>query len=247
MLIIFGYLRLDEKKVLLDHTDAVPFYLAGYTDSRVHVREPLNAAFIRDDLMVTYDHFEPSKDRLLTRTVDRLFGEISKGIQETERMLSVGVPVVGVGRLTYDGANAYLTPPTDGRTYVLTTRSKEEIVRAMKSSARIYQVISYLMFAGMLGCLGYYFWRKYKDFAKRRDLANTQWAIQQRRARTKLPRTESDEGSNVCVVCLDSPKEVILLDCGHVCMCLNCVTSLSDNKCPICRQHIRKFLPAYIS
>jgi len=41
-----------------------------------------------------------------------------------------------------------------------------------------------------------------------------------------------------CVVCLDRPKQVVLVPCGHVCVCTDCAPQLnSRHECPICRQH----------
>jgi len=52
-----------------------------------------------------------------------------------------------------------------------------------------------------------------------------------------------------CVVCLTAEREVILLDCGHVCACKLCADTLmrEDHQCPVCRAEIRAIKPAFIS
>jgi len=52
-----------------------------------------------------------------------------------------------------------------------------------------------------------------------------------------------------CVVCLTAEREVILLDCGHVCACKLCADTLmrEDHQCPVCRADIRAIKPAFIS
>jgi Zinc finger, C3HC4 type (RING finger) len=46
---------------------------------------------------------------------------------------------------------------------------------------------------------------------------------------------ENDESGSLCVVCLDSPPNVVITTCGHLCMCMSCSTAISQ--CPMCRAH----------
>jgi len=39
-----------------------------------------------------------------------------------------------------------------------------------------------------------------------------------------------------CVICWDSIPEAVIVDCGHLCVCMECTKGL--NKCPICRKDI---------
>jgi E3 ubiquitin-protein ligase MUL1 len=43
-----------------------------------------------------------------------------------------------------------------------------------------------------------------------------------------------------CVVCLGAEREVIMLDCGHVCSCADCAAELLrvNQPCPVCRSEI---------
>lgn len=49
-----------------------------------------------------------------------------------------------------------------------------------------------------------------------------------------------------CVICLSNPRELILFDCGHVCLCMDCLEKLSFPNCPVCRQSYRDFAPCYL-
>lgn len=39
-----------------------------------------------------------------------------------------------------------------------------------------------------------------------------------------------------CVVCLDSPLEIVFIPCGHICTCISC--SKLINVCPLCRSKL---------
>lgn len=74
---------------------------------------------------------------------------------------------------------------------------------------------------------------------------------QMRRMRDAILRQRSQvdiEGLaeiQICTVCLTNPKEVILLNCGHVCVCADCVLKIGS-KCPVCRSIVISTHPAFI-
>ena len=55
---------------------------------------------------------------------------------------------------------------------------------------------------------------------------------------TKVDAAKRD----VCVVCLDAPRDTMLFNCGHVCACAKCVDELRsrDFACPVCREPIKR-------
>ena len=63
-----------------------------------------------------------------------------------------------------------------------------------------------------------------------------------------LPQQTQDENRvdaatrDVCVVCLDAPRDTMLFNCGHVCACASCVDQLKkrDFSCPVCREPIKR-------
>ncbi|KAG8212648.1 hypothetical protein J437_LFUL018871 [Ladona fulva] len=54
------------------------------------------------------------------------------------------------------------------------------------------------------------------------------------------------EEVHLCVVCRDNPKELILLPCGHVCICEDCLQPIKS-KCPVCRAEVKSVNTAYIA
>ena len=46
-----------------------------------------------------------------------------------------------------------------------------------------------------------------------------------------------------CITCLDNPRNIVILPCGHICCCHICTPRLDF--CPICRQFIRGTVKIY--
>ena len=61
----------------------------------------------------------------------------------------------------------------------------------------------------------------------------TQWALEK--------QNSSHESTISCIVCLDEPKQVLLLPCKHLCVCNSCAVILQQQPpflCPICRASV---------
>lgn len=52
-----------------------------------------------------------------------------------------------------------------------------------------------------------------------------------------------------CIVCLNEQREVILMNCGHVCVCAGCAMQIMAARpiCPVCRADIVHVAPAFIA
>ena len=61
------------------------------TGGGVDVIDSNTSDYLRDHLSSTYDKYEPTKESLLSRGIDRLFGEVTKGFQESEYMLGMQI------------------------------------------------------------------------------------------------------------------------------------------------------------
>merc|ERR1711964_715561 len=55
---------------------------------------------------------------------------------------------------------------------------------------------------------------------------------------------DSDDGDGVCVVCIDNPKDTVVLPCRHMCMCSECAQAVRNQrgKCPMCRTDIERLM-----
>ncbi|XP_046395415.1 mitochondrial E3 ubiquitin protein ligase 1-like isoform X1 [Ischnura elegans] len=83
---------------------------------------------------------------------------------------------------------------------------------------------------------------------RQRELERRQRRRLAREGNSSGRRDKSDEleEAQLCVVCRENPKELILMPCGHVCLCEDCYESIS-NKCPVCRAEVEKVSAAYIA
>merc|ERR1712087_914086 len=64
------------------------------------------------------------------------------------------------------------------------------------------------------------------------------------------PRGDADGGADSggdageggdCVICLSKPRDVVILHCRHVCLCMGCATITSSTwsfQCPVCRGRV---------
>lgn len=60
--------------------------------------------------------------------------------------------------------------------------------------------------------------------------------IQQVDDRIQMPSKifESEE----CCICLSDPSEMVIVACGHLCMCKECSDEYKTKTCPLCRSNI---------
>lgn len=50
---------------------------------------------------------------------------------------------------------------------------------------------------------------------------------------TKVEKVEKEKEDNLCSICIDNPKTMAIIPCGHLCCCKECAEMLTA--CPICR------------
>ena len=221
----------------------------------VEVEEPLSADYLMESLTPTFDKYTPNTDSVLTRGIDRIFGEVSKAYQETEKMLLTGTKILGIGQLVLSGGNIMLEAPSgSNRHFILSTLSKKQIVSNMKTDARLYKLFMWLsgLFGSVLLALllrktirrlveSYKISRMYRQIQQQREL-------RQRDANSAGAGGPQGDDSSNCIICLDRAREVVLLECGHICLCLDCARSLPHpQKCPVCRASITRYVPVFTS
>ena len=184
--------------------------------------------------------------------MDRIFGDVSKGYQETEEILRVGTNLFGAGELVLKGDEIRLNPPHSltGAKFILTSLTKAEVVRRLQSKATMYKVV-----AGIFGAAGvviiylcvkklYMGWREKKEIQRAYEEFR-QW-------REARDATMEEEGvvddPTACVVCLEQPRDVVLLECGHICVCMSCANALPHpRKCPVCRSSVERVVPTFVA
>lgn len=144
--------------------------------------------------------------------------------------------------------------------------TSEELIRDLEAAARKLKLAAVV--AGAVGLViacyaGYKFYNRWKDLKAARErqsvlrnILNSRNDHGQARGPGADDVDEDDDDlendrsrSGLCVVCFQEQKEVILLDCGHVCVCAECAIAIMNINpiCPICRSPIDRVAPAYIS
>lgn len=88
-----------------------------------------------------------------------------------------------------------------------------------------------------------YFLKKKQERAERKLIEDIK---SQRIEQSKMNREINLDDNLRCVVCLENKKEIILLPCGHVCLCFGCSNQIIS-VCPICRKLIQSKSKAFIS
>ncbi|OWF40960.1 mitochondrial ubiquitin ligase activator of nfkb 1-like [Mizuhopecten yessoensis] len=268
---VVGNTWTDTKHTIRDTSEFIPFLIRGATqpDHQVYVTEPRSAEYLTDNLMTTHDKFDQVNSSVLRRGIDFISGEISKGFHEVERMLLVGTQVIGIGELTLEAGKARLRPPVSGKRYIVTALSKEELINKFKSQskwAKFFYKMSLVIGSCLLTFLLYRWYTKFRDEQQRRQLLQDV-REEHRRARREAAeqrarngrqqgnpeggdviddQEEQDDDRELCVVCLTNPREVVLISCGHICLCLDCTDLLpTPLLCPVCRARVERFVPYY--
>ena len=190
--------------------------------------------------------------------IDRLFGEVSKGLQESEKMLLTGTSILGVGKVFLERGNIKIGPPDDtGRTYILTKMRLSELVRHYEAQSAMYRIIAVVSALIGGGILSIIVWRQTRAWWERRkqrlqfsEIRRTMAQAAERRQARGSARAEGDgeeeEVENACVVCLTNQRQVVALNCGHISLCANCAEALPLPKsCPVCRARVERFLPVF--
>jgi len=252
--------RSDLKTSIQDKIQTVPFLLQGLRQTKqpvsVHVADPLEASFIEDDLTIIHDHFDAStSDGFVTSTLKTLIaGEYVKGYHEKEKMLLTNTVLLGIGEVRNVDGKLTIKPPQSGAMYVLTKMSKSELIKKLENKTfwiKIFVYTTALIGVGIVCRLSYKYYKQFKaERDRERSLAEMRALRQQAQERQNQRRAsgegQDDYDSNVCIVCLTNPREIVLLNCGHICLCAECLHELPEPlMCPFCRQPVERYVTTF--
>ncbi|XP_041378703.1 mitochondrial ubiquitin ligase activator of nfkb 1-like [Gigantopelta aegis] len=241
----------DGQQIVTDTLQSVPFVLANPVNSeqKVHITKALAANFILDTLTITFNQYNPQHPNLILADIARAVGEYTKGFQEREKMLLVGTNLVGIGKVCLENSQVKLVPPSQGR-YILSRLNRNGIIAVYESRWFIYEVIAIifgLISTRLAFCL---VCKLVKRFIQRIKGKRKRKKSDEIRATTRAtPVSDAAEADpSTCVICVSRPTDVVVLDCGHVCMCSQCARILPEPKlCPMCRALVKRFVPLYRS
>lgn len=209
--------------------------------------------------------YETSESMLLNGTEVTCFGKLTK---IPEPVVSIKAPSWLPGQVAH---NFYLSAPdAKDKTFIITTMSRKGLIEHLKGTTTVLKICFILFGAIGVGIGIYIGYSRIKPYieTKQREWRLEQMRkqrIEERRARARLAERRanlpapdaqgqvdqqqaagSNEETSNCVVCLTNPREIVLLDCGHVCLCMECMEMLPNKACPICRENYRSFAPCYI-
>ena len=232
---MFFIFRFDVKKLINTIAQSVPFNLNANSTS-VLVTEPLAAREL--ELQNVYDRFQPLTPNTTHSILQWASGEKTKGFQTVEEVLPIGTTLIGIGKITLSKTGITLSPPDDGQPYFLSQLTIDALMRNAQSNKKIWKALSITLAfgGGILLCIALY-----RYFKKRRE----------RLEQEAFFRTLNESGGvsevagEACVVCLDRTRNVVILDCGHICACRECAEQVTE--CPVCRRNIVRLLPIYRS
>ena len=66
---------------------------------------------------------------------------------------------------------------------------------------------------------------------------------------TPAPQSAADTDETLCVLCMDAPKDHIIIPCGHQCVCEACAEKLKKARkalCPFCRVPINATFKVFV-
>ncbi|UJR21471.1 hypothetical protein I4U23_024556 [Adineta vaga] len=230
----------ETNKTISELTRYVPFRLTSQTGNYIRIDKPLAFDSVLEQLDVTHVKFEPNTTSSFRRVVDMFLGDLSAGIETTEQMLLLDLPLTGVGRLEKRLDGIWHLVPHEQWGGILTRSSREEIISDYKDSSSLARILSICFGIAALGT-GAYLLYKYYSTRQRRPRPNYAAEID-RPSTTQLH----------CIICLENEIKYSLQPCSHLGLCYSCAQTLQSRSrreelCPICRTPIesyqRVFLP----
>lgn len=234
----------DQERTIHKVYNTVPFALQGQGQS-VEILEPLSADIL--DLDMVSNTFEPTVPSFADHLWGFFTGVRQRGLQSTEELLREGAVITGIGELSRTKSKILaLQPPLNGTPFYLTSMSISSLFRKLNERKRTYRLLC-IMF-GAIGMLigGIVFRRYWKDRTEQRMAEELRQSLaESRKERRQRVRDTDLREDQLCIVCRTNPREIILLPCGHVCLCEDCADDITGD-CPICRTPIEQKAAAYI-
>lgn len=249
-MVVYTYFRTERSKALRNTTNWVPFVLQKDRNV-VQVDQPTEAYDLEEQLTIIYDHYSPQQGSFSQNVMDWISGDKTKGIEEVESLLMEGTRLNAVGELVIENNTIHIRPPSNGALYILTTLSHAELVKSFEAKSWWFKIFTVVFGLVGVSVLVVYLERLYRKMQIRRDAERNRERVEEYRRRLASQHNDRVERQNpelqICVICLTNPRETVLLDCGHVCLCYDCVDMLPTMHCPICRANITRIVPTFLS
>lgn len=235
----------ESERAIQEVCNSVPFVLKT-EGGEVEILDALSSDIL--DLETVADHFEPSTPSMLDHLWGFFTGIRQRGLETTEELLREGALITGVGELVLkQNKELAMQVPSNGAPYFLTMLPMSSLIRRLEQQKKTYRLFTLLFGAVgvvLAGWLTRKWWKirahKLEQEKQKRHLEET------RKERRRRVRDHDLPENQLCVVCKQNPREVILLPCGHVCLCEDCSETIGTN-CPVCRSQVTSQAAAYLS
>ncbi|XP_017843810.2 mitochondrial E3 ubiquitin protein ligase 1 [Drosophila busckii] len=233
----------EQRKLIHESANEMPFELRNQ-EHGVEIVDAMTAAVL--DVDIVYDNYEATSLSFFDHVFGFFTGVRQKGLQTTEQVLRDGSFLTAIGELEMDGQTLRMQPSKLGPLY-LTTATKSTLIKRFEDakSSMLFKIVVCSSISMVL--VGLIMRKLYRKKKQEREEAKIRKRLEserrERRARNR-PHTLSQD--QLCVVCSTNPKEIILLPCGHVCLCEDCAQKI-EVTCPVCRCKIESKAAAFIA
>ncbi|XP_037933704.1 mitochondrial E3 ubiquitin protein ligase 1 [Teleopsis dalmanni] len=232
----------EQRKLIHVSSNEMPFELVN-NDAAVEVVDALTAPIL--DMDIIYDNYEASKLSFFDHILGFFTGVREKGMQTTEEVLREGSFITAIGEMELEGNTLRIQPSSTGP-LLLTTASKGTLIKKFedaKNSVLVKVIICGTISVVLVGyMLRKFYLRKKQERDERKIREQLESERRLRRAKYRPTEVATDQ---LCVVCSMNPKEIIILPCGHVCICEDCSEKIRET-CPVCRSQIGSKSAAFI-
>lgn len=233
----------EQRRIIHVSSNEMPFQLKN-GDYGVEIADGLSAEIL--DMDVVYDNYEPSSLSFFDHIFGFFSGVRQKGLQTTEEVLRDGSFITAVGEVELDGKTIRMQPSSTAPLF-LTTSTKSTLIKKFeeaKSSMAVKIFVCSTITVVLVGIIVRKIYLKKKQERDERKIKET--LDNERRRRRAKTRPQNLTPEQLCVVCSTNPKEVIMLPCGHVCICEDCSEKITVT-CPVCRTKILSKAAAFIA
>ncbi|XP_016989214.1 mitochondrial E3 ubiquitin protein ligase 1-like [Drosophila rhopaloa] len=228
----------ENHNLIHESPNEMPFELRNQQNG-VEIVDAMKTSFL--DVDMVYDNYERSTLSIFDYICGFFSGSLERGFPTTEDLLKDGRLLTAIGELELNGNTLRMQPSQKGP-LLLTTATKFMIIKRLEEANR-ENILKLLVCSTISVILIAYVVRKiYKRRNKKIEEAEIHNRLETERRMDRPVILSQDQ---LCVVCSSNPKEIILLPCGHVCLCEDCSQKIS-NTCPVCRGKIVSKAAAFI-
>jgi len=245
----------EEERVVKNVQHEVPWRLRPEetrSKQSVQISDGLSADHL--DMTVVRDEFTPAPLSFSAWLGGWVAGQQLKGTQEVEEIIMEGSLVTAVGELVVNSdGTMYIRSPSSCNQrfpFFLSNMPFNDLLSTYENLVSVCKW-SILLFGGVGAVICYLMIRNRLRQRYNRRRTTSEDDILRQLQQSRLPPDENPQGDwQRCVVCLTNNREVIVLPCGHVCLCADCMILINQQEqrnCPVCRQQIVNIARAFVS